>query len=103
MDKLEWNKVREHVAIHVPCSSKKLGVENTFAKIAGLCAEQVTPSGVACCGMAGDRGMLPGLTGSSLSYLDSVVLGRLLHVAHVRNVAVEPLGRCAVRGLVLGG
>ena len=71
VDKLEWNKVREHVAIHVPCSSKKLGVENTFAKIAGLCAEQVTPSGVACCGMAGDRGMrYPELTGSSLSYLD---------------------------------
>ena len=71
VDKLEWNKVREHVAIHVPCSSKKLGVENTFAKIAGLCAEQVTPSGISCCGMAGDRGMrYPELTGSSLSYLD---------------------------------
>jgi D-lactate dehydrogenase len=63
--------VRDHVAIHVPCSSKKLGVENTFAKIAGLCAEQVTPSGIPCCGMAGDRGMrFPELTGSSLSYLD---------------------------------
>ena len=71
VDKLEWNKVRDHVAIHVPCSSKKLGVENTFAKIAGLCAEQVTPSGIPCCGMAGDRGMrFPELTGSSLSYLD---------------------------------
>ena len=71
VDKLEWKKVRDHVAIHVPCSSKKLGVENTFAKIAGLCAEQVTPSGVPCCGMAGDRGMrYPELTGSSLSYLD---------------------------------
>jgi D-lactate dehydrogenase len=44
VDKLEWKKVRDHVAIHVPCSSKKLGVENTFAKIAGMCAKEVTPS-----------------------------------------------------------
>ena len=71
VDKLEWNQVRDHVAIHVPCSSKKLGVENTFAKIAGMCAKDVTPSGIPCCGMAGDRGMrFPELTGSSLSYLD---------------------------------
>ena len=63
--------MKDHVAIHVPCSSKKLGVENTFAKIAGMCAKEVTPSGIPCCGMAGDRGMrFPELTGSSLSYLD---------------------------------
>ena len=71
VDKLEWKQVKDHVAIHVPCSSKKLGVENTFAKIAGMCAKEVTPSGIPCCGMAGDRGMrFPELTGSSLSYLD---------------------------------
>jgi D-lactate dehydrogenase len=71
VDKVEWKKVRDHIAVHVPCSSKKLGVEATFSKIAGLCAEQVTPSGIPCCGMAGDRGMrFPELTGSSLNYLD---------------------------------
>jgi D-lactate dehydrogenase len=71
VDKLEWKQVKDHVAIHVPCSSKKLGVESTFAKIAGMCAKEVTPSGIPCCGMAGDRGMrFPELTGSSLSYLD---------------------------------
>ena len=71
VDKLEWKQVKDHVAIHVPCSSKKLGVENTFAKIAGMCAKEVTPSGIPCCGMAGDRGMrFPELTSSSLSYLD---------------------------------
>ena len=33
-----------------------------------------------------------------------VVLGRLLHVAHLRDVALEPLGRRAVQGAgVLGG
>ena len=71
VDKLEWNQVRDHIAIHVPCSSKKLGVEATFSKIAGLCAKEVTPSGIPCCGMAGDRGMrFPELTGSSLNYLE---------------------------------
>jgi D-lactate dehydrogenase len=71
LDKLEFNKVKKHVAIHVPCSSKKLGVEQTFTKLAEKCAEEVTGSGIPCCGMAGDRGMrYPELTGGSLKYLD---------------------------------
>lgn len=70
VDKLEWKKVRDNIAIHVPCSSKKLGVEKTFQQIANLCAKNVTPSGIPCCGMAGDRGMrYPELTQSSLEYL----------------------------------
>lgn len=49
-DKLEWTPVRESVALHVPCSSKKLGTTSAFEQIAGLCAKEVTPSGVPCCG-----------------------------------------------------
>ena len=49
-DKLEWRKVKDTVAIHVPCSSKKMGVENAFAKVAGMCAHEVVPSGIPCCG-----------------------------------------------------
>lgn len=71
MDKLEFKKVRDTVAIHVPCSSKKMGIEESFAKLAGLCASEVVPSGIPCCGMAGDRGMrFPELTGSSLQHLN---------------------------------
>lgn len=71
VDKLEFKKVREQVAIHVPCSSKKMGIEESFAKLAGLCADEVVPSGIPCCGMAGDRGMrFPELTGSSLQHLN---------------------------------
>mmetsp|Transcript_7098 Transcript_7098/g.12157 ORF Transcript_7098/g.12157 Transcript_7098/m.12157 type:complete len:1103 (+) Transcript_7098:137-3445(+) len=71
VDKLEFRKVRDTVAIHVPCSSKKMGIEDSFAKLAGLCANEVVPSGVPCCGMAGDRGMrYPELTGSSLQHLN---------------------------------
>ncbi len=30
------------MAIHVPCSSKKMGIEESFAKLAGLCANEVS-------------------------------------------------------------
>ena len=43
-------QVRDNVAIHVPCTSKKLGVTGAFEQVAALCAKEVTPSGVPCCG-----------------------------------------------------
>ena len=49
-DKLEWKKVKDTVAIHVPCSSKKMGIENAFQSVAGMCAHEVVPSGIPCCG-----------------------------------------------------
>lgn len=71
LDKLEFNKVRGSVAVHVPCSSKKMGIEESFMKVAGLCANEVVPSNIPCCGMAGDRGMrYPELTGASLQHLN---------------------------------
>ena len=51
-DKLEWKKVKDTVAIHVPCSSKKMGIESAFEKVAGMCAHEVVPSGIPCCGEA---------------------------------------------------
>jgi D-lactate dehydrogenase len=63
--------VRDSVAIHVPCSSKKMGIEEAFTKLAGLCANEVVPSGIPCCGMAGDRGLrYPELTAASLQHLN---------------------------------
>ncbi|KAH7615608.1 hypothetical protein Ndes2526B_g09647 [Nannochloris sp. 'desiccata'] len=70
-DKLEFTKVKDSVAVHVPCSSKKMGIEESFLKVASMCAEEVVPSNIPCCGMAGDRGMrYPELTGSSLQHLN---------------------------------
>jgi D-lactate dehydrogenase len=70
VDKLEFSKVRDTVAVHVPCSSKKMGIEESFVKLASMCAKEVVPSGIPCCGMAGDRGMrYPELTASSLQHL----------------------------------
>lgn len=50
-------QVKDKVAVHVPCSSKKMGIEAAFMNIASRCAHHVQPSAVPCCGMAGDRGM----------------------------------------------
>ena len=71
VDKLEFKKVRDVVAVHVPCSSKKAGISSTLEQLAGMCANEVVPTGVPCCGMAGDRGMrYPELTGAALQHLN---------------------------------
>jgi len=71
LNKLEFTKVKEDVTIHIPCSSKKMGIESNFKKLAGMCAENVHESGIPCCGMAGDRGMrYEELTKSSLQHLE---------------------------------
>lgn len=50
-------QVKDTVAVHVPCSSKKMGIEAAFMNLARRCAKDVKPTAVPCCGMAGDRGM----------------------------------------------
>ena len=58
------------MAVHVPCSSSKMNIASGFVELAQKCAHKVQPSGVPCCGMAGDRGMrYPELTESSLAHL----------------------------------
>jgi len=46
-------QVRDNVAIHVPCSSKKMGIADAFQTVAGLCSHEVTNTGVPCCGAPG--------------------------------------------------
>jgi len=68
---LEFSKVRDTVAVHVPCSSKKLKLADDMVALAGRCAHEVHSTPIPCCGMAGDRGMrYPELTGSSLQHLN---------------------------------
>ena len=45
------------VAMHVPCSGKKMKVDKHFEAVMLACASSVTVSPVPCCGMAGDRGL----------------------------------------------
>ena len=45
------------VAVHVPCSAKKMGLGPKLAAVASACVEQViVPENIECCGWAGDKG-----------------------------------------------
>jgi D-lactate dehydrogenase len=55
-DRLEFRPVPETIAIHTVCSSKKMGLEADFQRLAEMCADKVVAPDVICCGFAGDRG-----------------------------------------------
>ncbi|HVP68562.1 MAG TPA: FAD-binding and (Fe-S)-binding domain-containing protein [Anaeromyxobacteraceae bacterium] len=77
MDKLHFEKRPGAVAIHVTCSSTKMGLADKFRAVAEACAEGVVvPPRVGCCGFAGDRGFShPELNASALAELRSGVAG----------------------------
>jgi D-lactate dehydrogenase len=56
-DKLEFTPVNRKVALHITCSSRKMGLAEPMEALARQCArEVVVPEEVFCCGFAGDRG-----------------------------------------------
>jgi len=71
MDLLQFNQQAATIAVHVTCSSTKLGIKDKFKKVAEACAATVVmPSKVRCCGFAGDKGFeVPELNESALSEL----------------------------------
>ncbi|MDD2960770.1 MAG: FAD-binding and (Fe-S)-binding domain-containing protein [Muribaculaceae bacterium] len=57
LDRLSFIPTDEPVAIHVTCSTRKMGLADKIIKIAKLCSRNVLiPEGVGCCGFAGDKG-----------------------------------------------
>lgn len=55
--RLDLTPVNKRVALHVTCSTRKLGLADLMVAMARQCArEVVVPAGVFCCGFAGDRG-----------------------------------------------
>jgi len=70
-DKLAFTRVPGPVALHVTCSSVKLGLGPKLEAVARRCADEVVvPPGIGCCGFAGDRGFThPELNASALSGL----------------------------------
>lgn len=68
LDRLALDKKEESIAVHVPCSSKKMKKDAYFEQIARACAKKVTMSPVPCCGMAGDRGLrYPEISGGGVA------------------------------------
>ena len=63
VDRLQFTRKKETVAVHPTCSTKKMGLTPLLEKVALLCAEKVVlPPEVNCCGFAGDKGFfLPDL------------------------------------------
>ena len=56
-DKLEFKPITRPVAVHVTCSTRKMGLADTIIALARLCSTNVlVPEGVGCCGFAGDKG-----------------------------------------------
>ena len=73
MDALDFHKLPESVAIHITCSSVKMGISEKFKTLAHACAAKVIiPETVGCCGFAGDKGFTcPELNASALAELKS--------------------------------
>jgi D-lactate dehydrogenase len=60
----------EQLAVHVPCSTSKLGAGAKLVALAKHCASEVTVPDIACCGFAGDMGFTrPELNANSLKRL----------------------------------
>ena len=78
LEHLELEPVDETIAVHVTCSSIKMGLKDKFAKVASACAkETVFPEKVRCCGFSGDKGFTtPELNASALATLKDSLDGR---------------------------
>jgi len=71
LERLQFKKIPETVAVHVTCSSVKMHISDKFKTVAETCAEKVImPDDVHCCGFAGDKGFsYPELNRSALAGL----------------------------------
>ena len=55
--RLDFHPIDRHIALHLTCSTREMGVADDLINLAKLCSTNVfLPEGVGCCGFAGDRG-----------------------------------------------
>jgi len=54
---LKFTPTDTPIAVHITCSSRRMGIADKIVKLAGMCSRHVTvPAEVGCCGFAGDKG-----------------------------------------------
>lgn len=54
---LDFTPTDEPVALHITCSTRKMGLAGKITELAQMCSRHVlVPEGVGCCGFAGDKG-----------------------------------------------
>jgi len=57
VDRLDFHPINRHIALHLTCSTREMGVADDLIALAKMCSNNVyLPEGVGCCGFAGDRG-----------------------------------------------
>ena len=68
---------KDRIALHITCSTTKMGLADKFIALAKACADEViTPPDITCCGFAGDKGFSqPELNASALKDLSVAVAG----------------------------
>ena len=78
IEHLRLVKISDSIALHVTCSSIKMGLTPKFKQVAEACAQNVIiPDNIQCCGFAGDRGFsYPELNASALKELAEALAGR---------------------------
>ena len=55
--RLDFHPTDRHIALHLTCSTREMGVADDLIALARLCSNNVyLPEGIGCCGFAGDRG-----------------------------------------------
>lgn len=71
--RVEIARKASSVALHITCSSRKMGHASMLQHLAAACADRVTvPQEIECCGFAGDKGFnVPELNASALRTLRS--------------------------------
>ncbi|MGF1742333.1 FAD-binding oxidoreductase [Vibrio profundum] len=75
LEHLSITPKRETIMLHVTCSARKMGLEQSMVSLAKRCAEKVVvPEHIQCCGWAGDKGFTtPELNQSALQCLKQQV------------------------------
>lgn len=54
---LEFKRTDTPIAVHITCSSRRMGLAPKIIELASMCSSNVTvPADVGCCGFAGDKG-----------------------------------------------
>lgn len=56
-DELDFSQTEEPIAVHITCSTRRMGIADKMIALAKLCSKNVLlPEEVGCCGFAGDKG-----------------------------------------------
>ena len=90
LDKIRFSKKYSKLALHIDCSTRKLGKEKQIRDILKRCADQIiTPVDIYCCGFAGDKGLqIPELNQSALDGLSQQINECEIGVTFNRNCQI---------------